>query len=451
MNAMRNKSKDKPPYSGYLLAFEPLRTDKIAGQLCGGREASESFSAMDWAFERREIVLLSLLPGEATIGGAALMERKHGTGGTGKLMMRLFNPVVIDDPISAEELRDVLDLRNNTSTAERLQRIPPLLWPNLLNAIKKLRPSVANQIDVLISDRELDRQLLGNSSHILRLMEQRDAIGLTLEVASLDRQSILRSMNVNNIASATSALDLLDHEPLQEQDVIRRDEQIFKDLLSNDMRHGKFSSHSGREVRVYVYDKKPLETVLGIDLLIYQESYKSYLLLQYKVMKPMTGKHGRTWSYLVDEQIGKQIDAMDRGIAAIQRQPRVASGIMDWRLSNEAFYFKFCQTTRPDARDDALVGGITIGREYLKHFLTLPESKGDNGGRRIGYENCLRYLNNTQFIELASDGWIGCDQQGYSLITEVLKANQESGKQTMLAVIAGSGVANALERGWRSK
>jgi hypothetical protein len=451
--AKGNKSKGKTPYSGFLLAFEPKRTDKVAEELCCGRGASESFSAMDWAFERREIVLLSLLPGEISIGGVALMERKQGSsGGTGKLMMRLFNPIIIDNPITAEEIISVLDLRSHTSSADRLIRIPPTSWLNLLNTLKKLRPSVAGQIDVLISEREMERQLQGDSSHILRLMEQRDAIGLTLDIAGLDRKSALRTMNMSNVENATSVLDLLEHEPLHEQDMIRHDQMIFKDLLSDEMRHGSFSSPSGREVRVHVYDKKLLETVLGVDLLIYQECYKTYLLLQYKVMKPMAGKSGKTWSYRVDDQIKKQIDAMDRGLAAIQRQPAGVGGLMDWRLNSEAFYFKFCQTTRPDAREDALISGITLGRGHLKRFLELPESEGENGkGRRIGYDNCPRYFNNTQFVELVREGWIGCDQQGYSLITDVIKAGQKAGKQAMLAVVAGAGATNALDRGWRSK
>lgn len=447
----RSNKIDKASYTGYLLAFEPRRTEKIAERLYGVKEASESFSAMDWTFERREVVLLSLTPGEPSIGAAALMERMHGSGGTGKLMMRMSLPVLIDDAITAKELADVVTLGDCVSTAERPKRIATSVWPNLFDAIKRLRPQLAEQLDALLTLRDEERRLTGDSARVLRLMEQRDAIGLALEVASLDLQTTLRNLKSDKVDSATSVLDLLDHEPLQEQDVIRRDEQIFKELLTKDMRHGRFVGPSGRQVRVHVYDKKPLETVLGIDLLIYQESYKSYLLVQYKVMQPVSGRNGNSWSYLVDEQIRKQITAMDKGMTAIQQQPASAAEMMDWRLNNGAFYFKFCETTRTDARDDALVGGITLGLEHLKFFLALPASAGDNGGQRIGYGNCARYLNNTQFIELAREGWIGCDQLGFSLITDVLKANRDGGKVAMLAVIEGSGATTALERRKRRK
>jgi len=54
--------KERLPYSGYFLTFEPGRTTKIAESLYYPGDASESFSEMDWTFERREIALLSLTP-----------------------------------------------------------------------------------------------------------------------------------------------------------------------------------------------------------------------------------------------------------------------------------------------------------------------------------------------------------------------------------------------------
>ena len=444
---------NKTLYSGYLLAFEPKRTEKIRSSLYIESEASESFSAMDWSFEHREIALLSLSGESSEISGIVLMERMHGSGGTGKLKLRMYAPLLLEQPISQNELGQVMafNIKERVSTSERLKRIPVPEWVPLLNAVKRLRPGITDQLDALIRKREEERRIEGDSPRLLRLMEQRDAIGLALDVASLDRQGILREANYDKTDSAKSALDLLDQEPLQEQDLIRKDEQIFKKLLMGDMRAARFIGPGKREVRVYVYDKKPLETVLGVDLLIYQESYKSFLLLQYKNMEQVSAARGQTWSYLVDNQIHQQITAMEKGLVAIQRQANLPQGFNDWRLHSGPFYFKFCETTRPNARDDALVGGITLGLDHLSHFLTLPDATGKHGGRRVGYENCPRYLNNTQFVNLAREGWIGCDQKGYQLITEVLTANKAGGKTAMLAVIEGTGSTTASERRKRKK
>lgn len=439
---------DKTLYSGYLLTFEPKRTEKIHSRLYIDQEASESFSAMDWDFEHREIALLTLNSEHPEISAMVLMERMHGSGGTGKLKMRMYAPLFLEKPISAAELTQAsaFNIAERVSSAERLKRIPAQEWMLLLNCIKQLRPSIAELLDALIRKREEARRIIGDGTRLLRLMEQRDAIGLALDMASLDRQAVMREANYEKSDSATSALDLLDHEPLQEQDVIRQDQKIFETLLTPDMRSARFKGPGGREVRVYVYDKKPLETVLGIDLLIYQEGYKSFILLQYKNMEQIPAKRGQTWSYLVDDQIRKQMAAMAIGLTAMQRQANLPRGLNDWRLHSDPFYFKFCETTRPNARDDALVRGITLGLEHLTHFLTLPDVIGHHGGSRVGYDNCPRYLNNTQFVDLARDGWIGCDQKGYHLITEMLEAGKAGGKSAMLAVIQGTGATTASDR-----
>jgi hypothetical protein len=82
----------------------------------------------------------------------------------------------------------------------------------------------------------------------------------------------------------------------------------------------------------------------------------------------------------------------------------------------------------------------------LSQFLTLPDAKGQHGGLRVGYDNCPRYLNNTQFVDLARDGWIGGDHKAYQLVTQILAAGKTDGKSAMFAVIKGSGATTASDR-----
>lgn len=65
----------------------------------------------------------------------------------------------------------------------------------------------------------------------------------------------------------------------------------------------------------------------------------------------------------------------------------------------------------------------------------------------IVVDECHRgYLNNSQFLELARDGWIGCDSSGLAVISEVIAAGQKGGKIAMYAVIKGSGSESARTR-----
>jgi hypothetical protein len=151
--ARKNKA-DRPSYSGYFLTFEPGRRSKIAESLYYPGEASESFSAMDWTFERREIALLSLTPVEASIDANVVMERMHGSGGTGKLKLRMWSPIMIEQPIKPEEIADVFPATARLCTAETFRRIPHEEWPTLLDAIKRQRPDLAGRLDSLVETRE---------------------------------------------------------------------------------------------------------------------------------------------------------------------------------------------------------------------------------------------------------------------------------------------------------
>jgi hypothetical protein len=443
------KKKSGGAYAGFFLSFEHKRTEFIAQKLWGEGEASESFSAFDWELDRRELAMLSLTPGRTCVDALVLMERMHGSGGTGKLKMRLHKPVLLERALEAQELAEVFNVEGLRSTAEQLKRFSPAEWTAAIDAIKRLRPKYSGEIESLIQAQRQANPWLGRDVRTLRLSEQRDALGLVFDIADVDRKSLFRRARTEGVSEASSILDLLDSERMHEQDVMRHDENVFPGLLSGEMSSARFRDLGGREVRVHVYDKKPLETVLGIDLLIYQEAYKSFALIQYKTMEQAVEAKGKSWSYLADEQLWKQMQAMQDAEDAIRRIPQEPPGLMDWRLRDEAFFFKFCETTRPDARDDALVRGITMCHSQLRHFLELPESDSKRGGKRIGYENCPRYLNNTQFVDLASSGWIGCGPQGYHFIRQVLEAGTDGGRAAMLAVVKGEQTTSALSRATR--
>jgi hypothetical protein len=434
------KKKNTSPnsYSGFVLTFEPERTQWLKDQLQAGAELKESFSSLDWTFERRELVLLVLNADPLSISAITLMERMHGSGGSGKLKMRMSEMVVFDKPVTESELR-ITDLRSIVCTPETLNRTEPSTWEALIVGLRQVRPFYADSIDLLISSREAERRILGQSNRVARLNEQRDGLGLTLDIAQIDRTSVMKAMKVDKIETAKSILDLLDTIPIQERSLLEHDARIFQLLLGQKTSHSAMfsdgSDRSVRSVRVHVVDKTDLETVLGIDLIIYSTCHENFLLLQYKRMdKGISG-----WAYQISptSNLYLQLNSMAAFRAATTSVSASLSSPTLWsyRLNDEPFYFKFCEQLRPDARDNSLIPGITLSEPHLREFLTLPEAAGPKGGLAVGYHNCPRYFNNTEFIQLARVGWIGAGKQSVALLKKVLDANQEGGRAAMLAVI----------------
>lgn len=432
---MPKKATIPAQYSGFVLTFEPERTQWLAERLHPGAEFKESFSALDCSFERRELVLLILNAAPMAISAIALMERMHGSGGSGKLKMRMSKMVVFDEPVTELEFL-VADLHAVVCTPETLKRTESNTWDALIVELCQVRPKSAEAIAQLISSRETERRLLGQSTRVERLNEQRDGLGLTLDIAQLDRAFVMKAMKVDEVEKANSILDLLDTIPVQERSLLEHDARVFNLLLGPQASHSAvFSDGSDRSVRVHVVDKTDLETVLGIDLIIYSTCYESFLLLQYKRMD----KRSEGWAYQVSpsSNLHSQLSSMAafRTAAKSARASTAAPTLWSYRLNDEPFYFKFCEQFRPDARDDSLIPGITLSEPHLREFLTVPEAIGTRGGLSVGYHNCPRYLNNTEFIQLARVGWIGGGQQSVVLLKKVLEANQKGGRAAMLAVI----------------
>jgi hypothetical protein len=318
-----------------------------------------------------------------------------------------------------------------------------------LDHIKQLRPRQSRDLVALEAARSLDRRIFPTSDRNTRLLEERDAIGMTIDIAGMDRGRVLKSLDPSRLKQANSVLDVLDFERLHEQDVIRHDQRVFGALLRPGMRHARFRSDRGTEVRVHVYDKKALETTVGIDLLIYQELFDAFILVQYKMMM-RSNDPGDRWAYRVDKQMRAQLAAMGRVAALLKGNRAKSQKLTDWRLNDEVFFWKFCEATRLKDSDGALTHGITLSREHLEGFLSLPESRSGKKAQRIGYANCHRYLTNTQFIELAREGWIGGGAHASGVIQKILEANQAGGRRAILAVIKPAESIDKRARGWRS-
>lgn len=435
-------------YGGFVLTFEPERTEWLARHLSRRLQLTESFSAEDWDLEPRELVFLVLEERPYTIAAFGLMEYMYGSGGFRKTKMRMTQMHIFDDPISEREFQRK-GFGELICTPERMDRLTPERWVSLLADVKNVRPQDVDAIEGIAAQRVIERRILGDSRRVERLNEQRDALGLALDIADVDRLPILQSMETRKIGEAKSILDLLDHLPIHERSMVEHDARVFEALLGEaPTRSMTFANKSGRSVRVLVVDKTDLETALGIDLIVYQLRYENFLLLQYKRMDKVEGG----WSYPVPatSDVHRQLGQMRTFMAtANAQQGGSPPTLWSYRLNDDPFYFKFCEQFRADARDSSLVPGITMSACHLDEFLALPEACGERGGVSVGYDNCPRYLTNTDFTQLARSGWIGAGRHSVALMKQVLEANAKSGRTAMLTVIDAPKDTSAAGRDWK--
>jgi hypothetical protein len=143
------------------------------------------------------------------------------------------------------------------------------------------------------------------------------------------------------------------------------------------------------------------------------------------------------WFYTPDSQLSAQLKAMSKARLAMPSKKAATPNLAALRLNDEPFYFKFCERRKPDAAEASLVSGMSMNALHLEEFLTFSEAKaGPNGGLRIGYKNCHRYFNNTEFVTLAKGGWIGTSAVGSEFMKEIVRASFEKKHALVYALIS---------------
>lgn len=420
-------------YSGFLVALEPARSKRIWNSIENGDVFQDSFSVDDWELSRKEIFFLTLKKRGREIDAVILVERAHGAGGTGKPKYSFDKPIIISPPISSVDVSDLVqDFKSLVSTPSRGIRIEYNLWKSLVRRIKQLRPAISDELDALLLLVERTASMLGGEGKLDRLAEQRDGLGLCLDVAGIPRSEILKSIHEDRVETSNSILDLFDDLPLHERHIIEHDRSILEQIFEGGVVGASFQGDGVNKVRVYVADKTALETALGTDLIIYQSLWNSLVFIQYKLMSNKDDA-ADGWVYRPDGQFDKQVECIE-GIMH-DYPASVAINVWDFRTCDNPFYFKFCEKRRPSGRDDSLVRGLNISWPILSKFLKMDISRGPNDGRIIGYKNCVRYFNNSEFSDFVKSGWLGSSAEGTKYMFQKMKEARLSGREPMLAIV----------------
>ena len=167
-------------------------------------------------------------------------------------------------------------------------------------------------------------------------------------------------------------------------------------------------------------NRTPIEKVTGVDLLYYNAPFQSFILIQYKKMQKEDGKY----MYRPDKQFNKDVERMRKTIeyvGNVQAQITEERSIDTYRLGDAFTFFKFCKDT--DLHFGPLIRGMYCPLDLVELHLASQQCRGPRGGRRIIEGEFDRYFNNTDFIAMAKNGWIGSkmlDMNDFSTMVEDL-------------------------------
>lgn len=264
------------------------------------------------------------------------------------------------------------------------------------------------------------------------LAQQKEAVLTALSIAGLGRDPVQEW--VPSDETPVSFLDGLPSARLREDQMVVKDLQNlqgFEVVKTYPYSAAVFKSEKTSErLTVILANRLPLEEQTGADLIYFNETCQSFVMVQYKAME----REGKEAVYRLPEaQLKEEIDRMDAVLGTL-KACALNTDIGGYRLTENPFFLKLCSRLVFNPNDVDLVPGMYLQLDYWKLLENDHGIQGPRGGLRITCENAKRYFDNTAFATVVSKAWVGTTPSQSQVLQDVIRATLETGKAVAIAI-----------------
>ncbi|MHB8288455.1 MAG: hypothetical protein ACYDEY_04315 [Acidimicrobiales bacterium] len=253
------------------------------------------------------------------------------------------------------------------------------------------------------------------------MCEGRDAIQLAIDIAEAEvPEEAIPSVGASYAAAAPLESLIANYALLDnEDDLIAEDLRRFDPDSRLIMRSASAARFVGNETTLTILNvnRKPIEHVLGVDLVYWDELHETFTLVQYKRLTKHSvtegGRKESDWAYTHQADLEKQLQLM-----SLPSDNRSAA---NWRLSPSPFWFKFVHAEEFRASEQTVLRGMYVPAEFLR--LAISDNAlttGPRGGFEVTYRN-TRYITRDVFVELVRRGLIGTTQAATHHVHELVR------------------------------
>jgi len=365
--------------------------------------------------------------------------RRGVRAGTGLSRLNIDKAEKLANPLSVRKLLNRLPKRNAVSVRKRF-RSGGLLTDKGLTAVVEVIRQIAPHASTL-----LERFSQTRTERIRRLSErardnlaqQKEALLTALSIAGISRDPVQEWTPSDE--TPVSFLDGLPSVRLREDPMVVHDLQNlpgFEVIKTYPYGAAVFESEATSErLTVILANRLPLEEQTGTDLIYFNETYQSFVMVQYKAMEREDRRDGPAEAIyrLPNAQLKEEIDRMDAVLGTLKASaPNTDTG--GFRLTENPFFLKLCPRLVFNPDDVGLVPGMYLPLDYWKLLENDPGIKGPKGGLRITYDNAKRHFDNTSFTTVVSKAWVGTTPSQSQVLQDVIRATLETGKAVAIAI-----------------
>jgi hypothetical protein len=423
--------------SAYILNVRPDRRDTLLNAepgWFGGPTASEPVPAFGHSRRAALVVLASFEDGLLTHVGEA---RKGASAGTELVRLNMTSLEALARPIPFEEVVGRVPAKFKTPLRKVISNgglLPPKTLSAVVEVLTELDSALGEKLSRLsASRRELIAALGEREKENLAL--QKETLAAALAIAGVGTQEILEWTPAT--IEQTSFLDGLGGAK------VREDVMLYADLVNlpgfaaiREAPHiaaRTFQSEGNPDVRVTVVmaNRLPLEEQTGADLIYFNETYRSFVLVQYKALEKGTQEHEFRWT--AGDQFSGEIARMEKLLEEIEKiEPD--SDPDGFRLNSNPFFLKFCSRIVFNPDDRGMFPGMYLPLGLWKTLAQSGRLQGPRGGNLLTYNNVGRRLSGTEFITLVAGSWVGTTISQSASLEVMIRSVIESGRTVTFAV-----------------
>jgi hypothetical protein len=309
--------------SAYILLVRPDRREVLLeaeGGWFGSPRASEPVPQFDHSRRAPLVVLASFKGGQLTHIGNA---RKGASAGTGLVRLNMTTLEELSKPITFRRIVNSVPPKFRAPLKRVLEDgglLPPKTLKAVVDALSEMTPELEEKLRRLSTSRDERIAAIGPREKE-NLALQKETLSTALSIAGVNTHEVLEW--TPDTTGRTSFLEGLPGARVREDVMIGADFATLPGFAAiREAPHiaaRTFESETDPRVRVTVVmaNRLPLEQQTGADLIYYNETYRSFVLVQYKAFE--AGREEAEFRWTDDDQFASELKRMDDVLEELNR------------------------------------------------------------------------------------------------------------------------------------
>ena len=415
---------------GYILNVAGPRRTVLLDARASGLAVAESVPDFIHSRSHPLICFVSFSDGAITHLAEGRLGRRAGTD-----LRRLnFQDLTeIGTPVPYAEVLAILPGRFRPHVETRFAHgglLPPASFGAFVDAVRNLLPQSNRLLERFSESR---RRLIADLSGDARaaLAYQKETVATALTLAGMERQELQDWRPRVENGRVRSFLDGLGKAYLREDQMVINDLGTFPGFETvRRMQHATAVFTNDRvRLTVVMANRLSLEKQTGADLLYRNETYGSFVMVQYKAMEH---EGGTARFRLPNDQLERELKRMET-LWAQFRGCSPETKLDGFRLKENPFFLKLCPRIVFDPDDAGLAKGMYLPIEYWRRLEHAPDINGRRAGKAVTFDSAGRHFDNTTFAHLVAGGWIGTTGAQTTILDGVIREILETGRTTTIA------------------